>query len=134
MTEESGRPPRSLRQPADVGPPLGDASALGPVHALRELGKARIERAQATSFRIRVRRWVGRVSGRSDRHLLLTVASATNALASHCDAIGHRIAQQEAITRDIAGAFGEELALLRAEVQHLQRVCASQQNSTRSGP
>jgi hypothetical protein len=113
---------------------VGNASDLEPVHALRELVETRNERAQATSFRIRLRRWVGRVSGRSDRYLLLTVARATDALASQCDAIGNRITQQEAITRDITGAFGEELALLRAEVQHLQRICASQENPTRSGP
>ena len=79
----------------------------------------------ALSLRSTVRSWAGRVSGRSDRRLLLALASATDAVAAHCDLIVDRLTTQEAVTADVTGAFGEEIAQLRAEVLHLQRVVAS---------
>ena len=67
------------------------------------------------------RAWAARVSGRADRRLLLALARATDAVAAHCDQLVDRLAAQEAVTADVAGSFGQELALLRAEVLHLQR-------------
>jgi hypothetical protein len=67
------------------------------------------------------RTWAGRVSGRADRRLLLALAGATDAVAVQCDLLVERLTTQEAVTADVAGAFGQELALLRAEVAHLQR-------------
>lgn len=65
---------------------------------------------------------MGRVSGRSDRHLLFALAQATEAIATHCDLLADRLAAQEAVTADVTGAFGEEITRLRAEVLHLQRL------------
>ena len=74
---------------------------------------------------------MGRVSGRSDRRLIMALAHATDALATHCDLLVDRLASQEAVTSDVAGAFGEEITRLRAEVVHLQRLVTSLQDSPR---
>jgi hypothetical protein len=68
-----------------------------------------------------LRGWAARVSGRSDRQLLLALAAATEALTLHCDLLLERITSQEAVTAEVAGAFGQEIAQLRAEVAHLRR-------------
>ncbi len=72
-----------------------------------------------------MRRWAGRVSGRADRRLLLALAAATEALADHSDLLVDRLSILETLGADVTGVFGEELALLRAEVLHLQRVATS---------
>ena len=77
------------------------------------------------SVGLRIRAWAGQVTGRSDRHLLHNVAHATDAIATHCDLLTDRLAAQEAITADVTHSFGEEIARLRAEVLHLQRVVLS---------
>jgi hypothetical protein len=68
-----------------------------------------------------LRSWAARLSGRSDRRLLLAMAAATEALALHCDLLLERITSHEAVTAEVAGAFGQEIAQLRAEVVHLRR-------------
>jgi hypothetical protein len=108
--------PRTLRQPADAPPPPGHVREGDDVQSLSRLWESR--RAGART----VRAWVGRVSGRSDRHLLFALAQATEAIAAHCDLLADRLAAQEAVTADATGAFGEEIARLRAEVLHLQRM------------
>jgi hypothetical protein len=72
-----------------------------------------------------VRAWLGRISGRSDRRLLVSLAGATEAIAAHCDLLGDRLAVLEAVTADVAAAYGEEISRLRAEVLHLQRLVVS---------
>ena len=72
-----------------------------------------------------LRGWAGRVSGRSDRRLLLAVATATDSVASHCDLLVDRLNAQEAVTADVGSTFGEEIARLRAEVASLQRGLAA---------
>jgi hypothetical protein len=52
---------------------------------------------------------------------LLALAAATEALALHSDVLLERITAQEAVTADVTGAFGQEIAQLRAEVMHLRR-------------
>ena len=74
-----------------------------------------------------LRAWAGRVSGRADRRLLLALADATEAMVAQCDLLCDRLAAQEAVTADVVGAFGQEIALLRAEVEHLQHQVASRQ-------
>jgi len=71
-----------------------------------------------------VRAWAGRVSGRSDRRLLVALAQATEAIAAQCDLLADRLASQETITADVTAAYGEEITQLRAEVRHLQRQVA----------
>lgn len=123
---DAERAPRMFRQPIEAPPPLGrvgDDPALQSFH--REWSARRA--GTAGSLRPRVRGWAGRVSGRSDRRLLLALASATDALAAQCDHVAERLTTQESVTADLAGAFGEEIARLRAEVLHLQRIVASLQ-------
>ena len=48
-------------------------------------------------------------------------------MAAQCDLLCDRLAAQEAVTADVVDAFGQEIALLRAEVEHLQRQVASRQ-------
>ena len=108
-----------LRRPAEAPPPL---EHLGDDQAVISLRRVVSDRnADGGSFRA----WAARVSGRADRRLLLALAGATDAVAAHCDLLVDRLAAQEAVTADVAGSFGQELALLRAEVLHLQRTLAT---------
>jgi hypothetical protein len=115
--------PRMLRQPADP-PPLPRLGEERPVQAFRDEWRAQQARARLP-LRGRVRRWLGRVSGRSDRRLLLAVATATDALAAHCDQLADRLSNQEAIVHDVAASYGEDLTRLRAEVEHLRALVIS---------
>ncbi len=105
-----------LRRPADAPPPLGHVGAGDAVATFR-----RVWTQRASAGRQSLRRWAGRVSGRSDRRLLGTLANATDAVAVHVDLVVDRLNAQEAVTGDVASALGQELALLRAEVMDLQR-------------
>ena len=105
-----------LGRPADAPPPLGRVGDSQPLISLRRILSGR-RTGTGRSFRS----WAARVSGRADRRLLLALAGATDAVATHCDLLVERLTAQEAVTADVAGAFGQELALLRAEVAHLQR-------------
>jgi hypothetical protein len=105
-----------LRQPADAPAPLGPASATDGVASFRRVWSER----NATTKRS-LRSWAGRISGRSDRRLLLALAGATEALAVHCDLLVARLSAQEAVTADVASSFGQEIVQLRAEVDRLQR-------------
>jgi hypothetical protein len=123
--DASEQPPRMLRQPADAPAPLGrvgDTESLLTVRRVRANWEAQARRS--------LRSWVGRVSGRSDRHLLRALADATDALADHCDLLADRLAGQEAVSADVAGTLGEEVSRLRAEVLHLQRLLTSTPGST----
>jgi hypothetical protein len=123
---EQGGPPRALRQPADAPPSLGHVRDAEPVQSFTLLRAGRRDGAgRPASLRGTVRAWLGRISGRSDRRLLFALADATEAIAAHCDLLGDRLAVQEAVTADVAGAFGEEITRLRAEVLHLQRLVMS---------
>ena len=105
-----------LRHPADAPPPAEHIGASEQVVLFRRVWSDR----QIGSGRS-LRGWAGRISGRSDRRLLLALASATEAMAAHCDLLVDRLTAQEAVTADVAGAFGQEIAQLRAEVAHLRR-------------
>jgi len=126
VAAEQGDAPRALRQPADAPPPLGHVRDVEPVQSFTLLRAGRRDGAgRPASLRGTVRAWLGRISGRSDRRLLFALADATEAIAAHCDLLGDRLAVQEAVTADVAGAFGEEITRLRAEVLHLQRLVMS---------
>ena len=118
---EPERAPRTLRQPVDAPPPPGhvrDGDALQSFSRLWEGRRA----GRSSSPGRAVRAWLGRVSGRSDRHLLFALAQATEAIAAQCDLLADRLAAHETVTADVTGAFGEEITRLRAEVLHLQRL------------
>ena len=124
MSDESA--PRMLRRPAEAPDRLPRARDDDAVRSFSDEWRAQRERTQAPlPWRARARRWVGRVSGRSDRRLLFALAHATDELVTHCDRLEDRLHQQEAITRDVADAYGEDLARLRAEVVHLRELVAS---------
>jgi len=108
--------PRMLRQPADAPPAVGHVGTSAPVVSLRRILSDR-PAGSGRSFR----GWAARVSGRSDRRLLLALAGATDAMATHCDLLADRLAAQEAVTADVADVYGKEIALLRAELVHLRR-------------
>jgi hypothetical protein len=121
--------PRLLQHPADAPPPLEHVSATESLRSFRSAWASQAERALSRSLSIRFRSWVGRITGRSDRYLTSRTARAIDDIAAHCDALTERVTALEALTSEVAGAFGQELALLRAEVQHLQRTVASQVDS-----
>jgi hypothetical protein len=118
--------PRMLGRPSDPPPALGHMGDDESLRSLRALMEARRTRRPAS-----LRAWAARVSGRSDRRLLDAVAHGTAAVATHCDLLVDRLAAQEAVTADVAGAFGEEITRLRAEVIHLQRLVTSLQGPPR---
>jgi hypothetical protein len=123
---DARRAPRMLRQPSDAPPPLGRVADDPALQSFRLQWLAR-RAGTAGSIHRAIRGWAGRVSGRSDRRLLLAVATATDAVAAQCDHVADRLTTQEAVSADVASVFGEEIAQLRAEVLHLQRVVASLQ-------
>ena len=108
--------PRILRQPADAPPAVGHVGASAPVASLRRM---------LSGEQVGFRGWAARMSGRSDRRLLLALAGAADAMATHCDLLADRLASQEAITADMADVFGQEITQLRAEVVHLRRSVAA---------
>jgi len=114
--------PRTLRQPADAPPPPGHVRDADALQSLSRLWESRRAPGRSSSPGRAVRGWVGRVSGRSDRHLLFALARATEAIAAHCDLLADRLAAHETVTADVTAAYGEELTRLRAEVLHLQRL------------
>jgi hypothetical protein len=114
--------PQALAQPADAPPPLpalADGEAIGRLRAARASLAARDD---AAGLAVRVRAWAGRVTGRTDRYVLEAVVRATDEVVGRCDALAARLASQEKVTADVTHTFGEELARLRAEVLHLQRL------------
>ena len=125
-TEPGAPPPTMLRQPVDAPETLNHAADIESVRAFRQAWKHRRELATAPR-RGSLRTWAGRVTGRSDRRLMSALASATDAVTDHCDQLVDRLTSQEAKTADMARAFGEELAQLRAEVDHLRNVVTSLQ-------
>jgi len=117
-----------LRQPPDAPVALGYAADIESVQVLRRVWTHQLELSRTPrlgSLRATMRAWAGRISGRSDRRLIFALASATDAIASHCDHLVDRLASQEAKTADMTGAFGEEITHLRAEVIHLRSLVAS---------
>jgi hypothetical protein len=118
--------PRMLRRPADAPPPLARPGEAHPVQAFRDEWRAQLQRAHARlSLPSRARRWAGRVSGRSDRRLLFAMATATDAVAAHCDQLVDRLSDQEAVAQDVAASYGEDLTRLRAEVERLRELVVS---------
>ena len=115
--------PPMLGRPADAPPPPGRVGDSAPVLSLR-----RVLTDRRTGTRRSFRAWAARVSGRADRRLLLALADATDAVAAQSDLLVERLTAQEALTADVVGAFGQELALLRAEVAHLQRTVTALQD------
>jgi hypothetical protein len=105
-----------LPQPADAPPPLGRPSDTEGVRSLHRVWSD----WNAASTRS-LRAWAGRVSGRSDRRLLVALAAATEAVVTHCDHLADRLTTQETVTANLADSFGREIVLLRAEVVQLQR-------------
>lgn len=120
--------PRMLQQPADPPPPLPRPGEERPVQAFRDEWRAQLEPAR-WPLRARARRWLGRVSGRSDRRLLFAMATATDALTANCDQLADRLSSHEAIAHDVATSYGEDLTRLRAEVEHLRALVISLGNT-----
>ena len=116
--------PRMLKQPSEAPRTLGHVGDTESVRSFRQEWESR--RASHTSSpRGKLRAWAGRVTGRTDRRLLVAIAHATDAIAAHCDLIADRLGSQETVTGDVTRAFGEEISQLRSEVIHLQRVVRS---------
>jgi hypothetical protein len=109
-----------LRQPADAPPPLGHVGTTEAVQSFHRIWPYR-----NASSRRSFRAWAGRISGRADRHLLHALAETTYAIAIQCDLLADRIAARDAVGAEVADSLGEEVALLRGEVSHLQRLVGS---------
>jgi hypothetical protein len=108
--------PRMLRQPADAAPPLVHVTTSAPLVSLR-----RVRSDHEHGSRGSLRGWAARISGRSNRRLLLALVESTEALATQLDLLTDRVMSQEAMTADITDAYGQDLARLRAELTHVRR-------------
>lgn len=111
--------PRLLRSPSDAPPRLEHMSGADPLTDLRrqlsyQQGSHRMSLTQTARF------WAARITGRSQRHLLLTLGASVVALGERCDRLSDRLSGHEEVTEDVAATLGEELARLRAEVLHLK--------------
>lgn len=126
--------PQLLQHATDAPPPLGHASEVESVRSFRSAWATRSERDLSPSLLVRIRAWVGRVTGRSDRYIAQRAAAATDDVVSHCDALTDRVVALESLMSEVSGAFGQELAQLRAEVQHLRRMVQSQRDGADSAP
>jgi hypothetical protein len=122
---ESEPAPRTLRRPAEAPPALGHIGASTSMVTLRRI---RSERRNGVASSLRG--WAGRISGRSNRRLLLALGDATETMAAQCDLLVDRLTSQEAVTADVSDAFGQELTLLRAEVAHVRRMLATLRDPT----
>jgi hypothetical protein len=124
--------PHMLAQPTDAAAPL---PLLADGDAIRQLLAALSSlaaRDESRSLPVRVRSWVSRVTGRRNRYVLEAVVRATGEIADRCDEVTTRLMAQEGLTSDVARTFGEELALLRAEVIHLRSMIDSSRGTTGS--
>jgi hypothetical protein len=61
-----------------------------------------------------------RLLGRGHDELIGDMIRAFDTLALRCDELSERLARQEALTADIAGALGQDVARLQAAVQQLR--------------
>lgn len=124
--------PQMLRQPADVSTALAPLADGDGVRQLRAAWGSLTALDSTAALPARLRGWVGRVTGRRNRYVLEAVVRATSEIADRCDELTTRLADQEALTGDLARTFGAELARLRAEVLHLQKAIDAPPGSTRS--
>jgi hypothetical protein len=115
VADEFEPAPRMLRQPADAAAPLGHVATNASLVSLR-----RVRSDHQSGARRSLRGWAARISGRSDRRLLLALVESTEAMTTQLDLVTDRLMSQEAMTADITDAFGQELARLRAEVTHVR--------------
>jgi len=120
VADESRIAPRMLRRPADAGPAVAQVGASTFVVSLRRILSDRQDRSRRSW-----RGWAARISGRSDRRLLLALAEAMDTMVTQSDLLSDRLASQEAVTADIVDGFGQEIAQLRAEVMHLRHGLAA---------
>lgn len=124
--------PQMLRRPADATPPLPLLAEGDGVRQLRAALTSLAARDATGTLPVRVRAWMGRVTGRRNRYVLEAMARATGEMADRCDELTTRLTDQTALTADVARTFGEELARLRSEVLHLQRIIDSSSGTTGS--
>lgn len=127
-------PPSMLHRPADAPPASARASDLAQVQNFRRELSAQLQMRRSPrlgSRRATARAWLGRLTGRADRRLLFSLAQALEALVEHCDGLGDRLTSQEAMTADLAAAYGEDLTRLRAEVAHLNRLAGTPEEDMR---
>ncbi len=113
-----------LQRPADAPPPLGRVGDTDAVRAVRRApGRPAAPGAAGhRPWRVSVRSWASKASGRASRRRLSEVVGAADALAAQCDALTDHVTALEAVTADLASTLGEEVARLRAEVAHLRRL------------
>ena len=129
---ESDNAPQMLRRPADATPALPLLAAGDGMRDLRAALASLAARDATGTLPVRVRSWMGRVTGRRNRYVLEAVVRATDEIADRCDELTTQLIDQGAVTAELASIFGEELARLRAEVLHLQRTIDSSGRTTRS--
>ena len=120
-----------LQRPADASPSLPLLAEGDGVRQLRAAVASLAAREATATLPVRVRTWVGRVTGRRNRYLLEALARATVEIADRCDELAARLTDQESLVADVARTYGEELARSRAEILHLQGMIDSSTGTTR---
>lgn len=115
-------PPRMLRHPPGVSPPLPPLRAQPAVTGLRgqweQLGGSPSQLRRGgieAGLRRQVRRVLGRLQ-RPDRALLGNLVQAVEATAARTDELADRLARLEALVEEVVQVFSEDLVHLRAAV------------------
>jgi len=111
--------PQSFRRPADAPPPIPRARDTEAARRFHHVWTA-----HTASGRSSLRARAARLSGRSNRRLVVALSGATEALLAQCDVLADRLEAVEAVAADVGGALGADLTRLRAEVLELRRQVA----------
>jgi hypothetical protein len=128
-TDGADEAPSSFSRPTDAPDPVGNLSGRAALLDLQRLRETSSEGNRHTeALMVRIRRWLGRVSGRADRRALRILADATGELVERCDLLADHLTAQEEVVDEVARVLGEELTRLRAEVAHLARALSARQD------
>jgi hypothetical protein len=120
------RAPAMLRRPADAPPPLP------PLHGHEAIRGLHLEWARTdapptadTNPGALWRRARGKARrtiplGRGDRELIGGLIRAVEAIAVRCDELADRLARQESLMEDVSDSFGQDITLVRAELDRIR--------------
>lgn len=124
------QPPRMFTRPSESGPalePIRSGTHVTNLHAnWARVARLGVDASTSWSGRLRAKTLSGidRIRGRTDHELIGELIRAVDAVAARCDEMAARLAQQEAVTSEMAEAFGQELTRLTAAVNHVTGAAA----------
>lgn len=120
MTEQA---PKMFSRPTESPepmPPVRSSVELSTLHTKWAEQHAASASTTWSRGRRKMRTAASRLLGRGHDELIGDMIRAFDTLALRCDELSERLARQEALTADIAGALGQDVARLQAAVQQLR--------------